>query len=166
MLVYDRFATTFGQVTVVKSDRGVCYIGLPGSALFQAKDWAARHFPGESWNRAPGQFEEERREVQAYSQGLGRQFTFPLDHRNSPFSLRVLAAVSRVPFGQTDTYQSIARQVGRSGAARAVGRAVATNPLPLIIPCHRIVGTNGSLTGYGGGLELKRALLQMESSQL
>ena len=166
MLVHDRFATTIGQVTVVKSDRGVCTIGLPGSTLSQAKDWAARHFPGESWTRAPGQFEEERQEIQAYSQGLGRQFTFPLDHRNTPFSLRVLEAVTRVPFGRTETYQSIARQVGRSGAARAVGRAVATNPLPLVIPCHRIVGSDGSLTGYGGGLELKRALLQMESSQL
>ena len=151
---------------MVKSDRGVCFIGLPGSTLSRAKDWGARHFPGETWTHAPGRFEGERREIQAYSQGLRREFSFALDHRNTHFALRVLEAVSRVPFGRTDTYQSIARQVGRSGAARAVGRAVATNPLPVVIPCHRVVGTDGSLTGYGGGLDLKRALLQMESSQL
>ena len=166
MLVYDRFDTTIGLVTVVKSNLGVCNIGLPGSTLTQAKEWAAWHFPGESWTQAPGQLEEERGEIQAYSQGLRREFSFALDHRNTPFSMRVLKAVSGVPFGQTDSYQGIAKRVGRSGAARAVGRAVARNPIPLVIPCHRVVGADGSLTGYGGGLELKRTLLQLEARQL
>ncbi len=86
-----------------------------------------------------------------------------LDHRNSAFALEALEAVRQVPYGSTATYGDIARRMGRRGASRAVGRAVAANPLPLAIPCHRIVGSDGSLTGYGGGLPMKKALLGMEA---
>ena len=164
MLANDRFASASGRITVVMSDKGVCYIGLPNESLTSVRRWAARHFSQASLTVSEAPFEEIRRELEQYAEGRRRTFSFRLDHHNTPFSLRVLEAVSAVPFGRTTTYRMIARQVGKPGAARAVGRAVATNPLPLVIPCHRVVGSGGTLTGYGGGLPLKQALLRMESA--
>ncbi|UCD38372.1 MAG: methylated-DNA--[protein]-cysteine S-methyltransferase [Fidelibacterota bacterium] len=166
MLAYDRFSTRIGQLTVVKSDRGVCYIGLPNATLDRVKAWVHKHIPGESLQPAAEPFTRERLELQEYAEGRRNTFSFPVDHRNTPFSLKVLAEVNRIPYGRTATYGNIAERVGHPRAARAVGRAVAANPLSLVIPCHRVVGTNGSLTGYGGGVDLKKQLLQMESGRV
>lgn len=163
MLTYDRFSTHIGQLTVVKNERGVCFIGLPSVTIDLVQAWANRHFPGESLRPGPAPFERERRELREYAEGRRTTFTFPLDHHNTPFSLQVLEEVGRVPYGKTASYGAIARRVGRPRSARAVGRAMATNPLPLVIPCHRIVGSGGSLTGFGGGLALKKELLRLES---
>ncbi len=162
MLTYDRFTTPIGQLIVAKSDRGVCYIGLPSASITQVEAWARRTFPGESLVPAPEPFNRERRELGEYAGGQRTHFTFPLDHHNTPFSLQVLEEVRRVSYGETATYGDIARRVGRPRAARAVGRSVGANPLALVIPCHRIVGSDGSLTGYGGGLALKKELLRLE----
>ncbi|MFN3763308.1 MAG: methylated-DNA--[protein]-cysteine S-methyltransferase, partial [Anaerolineae bacterium] len=89
-------------------------------------------------------------------------FDLPLDLRGTPFQRRVWEELRRVPYGQTVAYGELARRVGRPGAARAVGRAVGANPVPIIVPCHRVVGADGSLVGYGGGLEIKAALLRLE----
>ncbi len=163
MLTYDRFSTPIGQLTVVKSERGVCFIGLPSVTMSRMQRWAKRRFPGETLRSAPAPFERERRELREYAEGRRTTFTFPLDHHNTPFSLQVLEEVCRVLYGKTASYGDIARWVGRPRSARAVGRAVAANPLPLVIPCHRIIGSGGSLTGFGGGLALKKELLQLES---
>ncbi|UCH10649.1 MAG: methylated-DNA--[protein]-cysteine S-methyltransferase [Fidelibacterota bacterium] len=165
MLTYDRYRTPIGKLTIVKSDHGVCYIGLPSVGPEQVQAWAQRYFPGESLRMTPAPFEQERRELLEYVQGYRTEFTFPIDHRNTPFSQHVLKEVSQVPYGGTASYGEIAQRVGRPQAARAVGRAVATNPLALVIPCHRVVGTDGSLTGYGGGLRLKKHLLRMEAQR-
>ncbi len=163
MLTYDCFSTRIGRLTVVKSERGICFIGFPSVTMSRVETWVNRHFPGESLHPALKPFERERCEFREYASGSRTAFTFPLDHRNTPFSLQVLEEVRRVPYGETASYGDIARRAGRPRAARAVGRAVATNPLPLVIPCHRVVGSNGSLTGFGGGLVLKRELLRLES---
>ncbi|MEE9162763.1 MAG: methylated-DNA--[protein]-cysteine S-methyltransferase [Candidatus Neomarinimicrobiota bacterium] len=163
MLAYDRFDTAIGRIMLVKSAQGICYVGLPGSSISDAEAWAHRHFPGEGLVHDPKRLGPERRELQEYTQGRRHQFSFRTDHRNSPFAREALTAVSRIPFGQTDSYRNIARRISRPNASRAVGRAVATNPLPLVIPCHRVVGSDGSLTGYGGGLPLKQTLLKLEA---
>jgi len=163
MLTYDRFSTRIGQLTVVKSEQGVCFIGLPSATTARVEAWVNRHFPGESLRPAPAPFEQEQRELQEYVDGRRTTFTFPLDHHNTPFSIQVLEEVRRIPYGETASYGDIARRVGRPRAARAVGRAVATNPLALVIPCHRVIGSSGSLTGFGGGLALKKELLRLES---
>lgn len=163
MLLYDHCETPHGTLTLVKSDRGLCYLGLPNATHRQIAAWAGRRFRGERLKHVPGSCRREAQELQQYFTGDRTTFTLVLDHRNTPFAGQALAEVSRVPYGQTATYGDIAQRMGRPQAARAVGRAVATNPLAIVIPCHRIMGTGGQLTGYGGGLELKRALLDLES---
>ncbi|MCP4249193.1 MAG: MGMT family protein [bacterium] len=83
---------------------------------------------------------------------------------STPFTRSVYATVAAIPAGRIRTYGDIARQLGRPGAARAVGRAMATNPFPVVIPCHRVVGSNGSLTGFGGGIDMKAEMLRMEAA--
>ena len=101
-------------------------------------------------------------QLRAYFAGELREFELPLAPRGTEFQRRVWTAVSAVPYGETATYAEIAAAVGRPTACRAVGAANGRNPLPVIVPCHRIIGAAGALTGYGGGLDRKRSLLDLE----
>jgi methylated-DNA-[protein]-cysteine S-methyltransferase len=103
-------------------------------------------------------------QLSAYFGGELRDFDLPLAPRGTPFQLSVWDAVSAVPYGRTATYSEIAGAVGRPSACRAVGAANGRNPLPVIVPCHRIIGAAGGLTGYGGGLDRKRTLLDLEAA--
>jgi methylated-DNA-[protein]-cysteine S-methyltransferase len=103
-----------------------------------------------------------RRELDEYFAGTRRRFTVPVAPRGTPFQLRVWSALQAIPYGQTTSYGAIAAQVGSPTAVRAVGAANGANPIPIIIPCHRVIGANGSLTGFGGGLDRKRFLLDLE----
>ena len=113
----------------------------------------------------PAAADEARRQLDAYFEGDLQRFDLPLDRRlMSRFVRSVLDRTERVGFGQVATYGQIARDLGRPSAARAVGAALGTNPIPIVVPCHRIVGANGRLTGYAGGLERKEFLLRLEGS--
>jgi O-6-methylguanine DNA methyltransferase len=105
---------------------------------------------------------ELEEQLDAYFAGQLRQFTAPLDLRGTPFQRQVWDILRMIPWGETRSYGQIAAELGRPRAARAVGRAVGTNPISIVVPCHRIIGTDGALTGYGGGLEREIALLQLE----
>ncbi len=102
-------------------------------------------------------------QLRAYARGELTRFSLPIDPQGTPFQRTVWAALLNIPYGQTRTYGQIASAIGRPNAARAVGMACGSNPIGLVIPCHRVVGTDGSLTGYAGGLDLKARLLQHES---
>jgi methylated-DNA-[protein]-cysteine S-methyltransferase len=102
------------------------------------------------------------RQIQEYFEGSRQAFDLPLAPPGSDFQKRVWAELLRIPFGETITYMELARRVGHPGAARAVGRANATNPIALIVPCHRVIGSNGKLTGYAYGIEIKEKLLAWE----
>jgi methylated-DNA-[protein]-cysteine S-methyltransferase len=115
---------------------------------------------------SPARLDEVRRELDEYFEGKRREFDLPLDLRVAPFYADVLRELALVPYGRTDTYGSLAAKVGRPRAARAVGTVMNRNPIPIVLPCHRIVGANGSLTGYAGGLDVKRALLALEGATL
>ncbi|MFC1481920.1 methylated-DNA--[protein]-cysteine S-methyltransferase [Candidatus Neomarinimicrobiota bacterium] len=163
MILYiNRFQTGYGDMILMKSPAGLCFVGLPGASLEEAKLWGKKHFKSPEFIDSPDNLRTEREQLQEYLAGRRRDFDLTLDIRHAPFSKKVLRAVAEVNYGQTATYGGIARQVGSPRASRAVGRANATNPLPIVIGCHRILGSDGSLTGYGGGIELKKALLRLE----
>ncbi len=107
-----------------------------------------------------------RAQLEEYFRGERDAFDLPLAPAGTEFQRRVWDELARIPFGETVDYGSLAVRVGRPGAARAVGRANATNPIPIIVPCHRVIGANGSLTGYAGGMEAKRTLLDLERGAL
>lgn len=105
---------------------------------------------------------EARAQLAAYFAGERRTFDLPLAPEGTPFQQRVWAELQRIPFGETISYGTLARRVGDANASRAVGLANGRNPIAIVIPCHRVIGANGALTGFGGGVEVKRALLRHE----
>ena len=161
-LQINRFQTQFGELILMKSPNGLCFVGLPGTSLEEAQRWGKKHFFKPEFIENPAALRAERQQIQEYLAGRRKEFDLTLDIHHAPFSTKVLQAVAAVQYGQTATYGSIARAVESPRASRAVGRANATNPLPIVIGCHRIIGSDGSLTGYGGGIELKKTLLRME----
>ncbi len=105
------------------------------------------------------------KQLSEFFAGKRRDFDLPLAPQGTDFQKRVWAELVRIPYGKTISYAELARRVGRDGAARAVGRANATNPIAIVVPCHRVIGANGSLTGYAYGTEMKRGLLDFERGQ-
>ena len=105
---------------------------------------------------------QAQRELEEYFAGRRRRFSVPLCMRGTPFQMSVWQELTRIPCGETASYGEIARKIGKPNACRAVGMANNRNPLPIFIPCHRVVGTDGKLTGYAGGLEIKKFLLELE----
>jgi len=115
-------------------------------------------------NRAP--FTEVIRQLQAYFRGQLKEFDVPLAMEGTDFQLRVWNTLRKIPYGETISYAQLAERIGNPQAVRAVGLANGSNPIPIIVPCHRVIGSDGSLTGFGGGLSTKKKLLDLESKQL
>jgi methylated-DNA-[protein]-cysteine S-methyltransferase len=152
-----------GALLLAVTPRGVLHIGFPNAD----HDMTLREISAVVSPRIVGAAhaaDEVRRELDEYFSGKRTSFSLRLDRRlMTPFAREVLAATAAVPFGATTTYGDIASRIHRPGAARAVGAALGSNPIPIVVPCHRVVGASGALTGYGGGLERKVYLLQLES---
>jgi methylated-DNA-[protein]-cysteine S-methyltransferase len=115
-----------------------------------------------AWESRPAAFRDGVAQLHSYFAGTLRRFELALAPVGTPFQLRVWRALLEIPYGETTSYGALARTLGAPGAARAVGLANGRNPLPIVIPCHRVIGGDGSLTGYGGGLRIKRFLLDLE----
>jgi methylated-DNA-[protein]-cysteine S-methyltransferase len=115
------------------------------------------------WTRDDECFEDAREQFEQYFRGERREFDLPLKLQGNPFELSVWEALREIPYGETVSYGHIARGIGHPDAPRAVGAANGRNPVAIIVPCHRVIGANGSLTGYGGGLDRKRFLLDLEA---
>ncbi len=120
--------------------------------------------PPGTWLQQTAAFRPASTQLREYFAGARRHFELALAPRGTPFQLAVWQALRAIPYGQTVSYGEIARRLGRPEAARAVGLANGANPLPILVPCHRVIGADGSLTGFGGGLPIKRALLQLEGA--
>lgn len=144
------------------SEAGLVALGLSPSARPKLECWLARFYDGAKVYPAETGHQLYRRQLEEYFDGRRRVFEFPIDLRGSAFQKDVWSAVADIPFGRTASYGQIARLIGRPQASRAVGAANGQNPIPIVVPCHRVIGSNGSLTGYGGGLPLKRQLLTLE----
>jgi methylated-DNA-[protein]-cysteine S-methyltransferase len=118
------------------------------------------------WKQNRGAFAEVIRQLQAYFRGELKEFDVPLAMEGTEFQLRVWNELRAIPYGETISYTQLAGRIGNSKAVRAVGLANGSNPIPIIVPCHRVIGSDGSLTGFGGGLPTKKMLLELESRQL
>jgi methylated-DNA-[protein]-cysteine S-methyltransferase len=157
---FDLVDSPVGPLYVAATDRGVCRISFSAE---HGEESVVRDF-GARLLRAP--LDPVRRELDEYFEGTRREFDLALDLRVAPFYADVLRELAGVPYGITTTYGTLAKQVGRPNAARAVGTVMNRNPIPIVLPCHRVVGANGALTGYAGGLDVKRHLLRLEGSTL
>ena len=158
---YTVFDTEFGWMAIVASEYGLCRLTLPQPAVDKALVLISDFLPKAAADTTA--FRELGFRLTRYFEGEKIDFSDDLDLRGSTdFQRDVWEANCSIPYGETRTYGWIAETLGRPGSVRAVGQALARNPLPIIIPCHRVVGSSGSLGGYSGGLELKKRLLELE----
>ncbi len=159
---FDVADTQIGPLLLAVTERGLCRISFDPEPDRETET-LARTF-GVRVLRAPRELDPVRRELDEYFEGRRRDFDLPLDLRGREgFSRDILERLSKVPYGEVTTYKSLAVEAGNPRAARAVGTIMNRNPIPIVLPCHRVVGSNGSLVGYGGGLERKRLLLDLEA---
>jgi O-6-methylguanine DNA methyltransferase len=151
-----------GKVFVASTDRGVCmvdYLKPEKTFLKELKE----QFPGEII-RDDRRNKEVLSQLKKYAMGELKHFQCRLDLKGTPFQKKVWSALTKIPYGQTRSYQDIARAIGHPKAFRAVGSANGSNPVPLIVPCHRVIESNGGLGGFGHGLKVKKQLLDFENS--
>ena len=158
ILQYSRMESPAGPLLLAVSDRGLVVLAfdreqfpprLPGGTKMQWKESAA----------ATSRYV---RELEEYFRGERREFTFPLDLRGTPFQVSCWRALLEIPYGETRTYADVARAVGCPQGFRAVGLANNRNPIAIVVPCHRVIASDGTLCGYGGGLDVKKRLLELE----
>lgn len=153
-LYSDHYDCPLGRLWLVADDVGLTYLELPHT----------KHpfKPDREPVPTPGRLAEVVRQLDAYFAGKRQDFDLPLSPRGTEFQLEVWQGLRNIPYAHTASYGELARRIGRPRAVRAVGAANGANPLSIIVPCHRVIGSDGSLTGYGGGLEAKQWLLAHE----
>jgi methylated-DNA-[protein]-cysteine S-methyltransferase len=153
-----------GTCTILATERGICWLGTPGTPLDMGLSWLQRKmtFASVVEDVSIEPLRQAVDQLERYFAGEHIQFTCPLDLHGTPFQLKVWNALTRIPYGETRSYMEIAQEIEHPNAVRAVGAANGANPIAIIIPCHRVIGSNGSLTGYGGGLPTKAWLLALE----
>ena len=151
---YRYIKSPIGLLLLAGDDEGLKFVGFPeGKGQVQ---------PQPEWKKDDRAFKDVKKQLDEYFAGKRKTFDLKLAPSGTAFQREVLTALQQIPYGETRSYQDIASGVGRPRAVRAVGAANGRNPLPIIIPCHRVIGANGSLTGFGGGLPVKQFLLDLE----
>ncbi len=153
-MYYSFLKTPIGDLLLAGDEQGLSLVGFPEGSM--------RREPEADWIYSDDLFTAAREQLTAYFDGTLQEFDLQLSPNGTAFQLEVLAELQRIPYGTTTSYGDIAKRIGRPKAVRAVGAANGRNPLPIIIPCHRVVGSTGALTGFGGGLPTKKALLRLE----
>jgi len=154
-LHFQDMSTPVGRLRLIASDSA-----LVGIWFEQGRD-AARH-PGGLTEKSSPVLELARTQLQEYFATRRQEFDLPLDPRGTEFQRRVWQQLLKIPYGETTSYGALAGELGDAKASRAVGLANGSNPIPIVIPCHRVIGADGSLTGFGGGLAVKQQLLELE----
>lgn len=150
-----RYAAPVGVLHLAATDRGLRFL--------QFRDFDAMH-EKTNWIESKSSLEPYLEQLRAYFDGQLRDFSFPLDLVGTDFQKKCWRALCRIPYGQTRTYADLAREVGSPKSFRAVGQANHRNPVAIVVPCHRVIGADGTLTGYGGGLHIKEMLLRLEGA--
>ena len=158
--------TTIGLCCLATTERGLAYLQLPRESGRGFRGWLRVRAPESKTLEAFAPNRIAIGQLLEYLEGKRTKFDLPLDLRGTPFQIAVWSALLEIPYGETRSYQQMANAVGRPRAARAVGAANGANPVGIVVPCHRVIAADGSLHGYGGGLDLKARLLSMEGRGL
>lgn len=153
-MYYCYLETPIGDLLLAGDNAGLALIGFPEGAM--------RRDPEEDWIFNEKPFAKARAQLSDYFAGKRKTFELDLKPTGTAFQLQVLEELQKIPYGETCSYRDIAERIGRPKAVRAVGAANGRNPIPIVIPCHRVIGASGDLTGFGGGLPTKEALLRLE----
>ena len=161
-VVVGTAATPMGAFGAVFTARGLACLSFTGDSLKGCEVWVRRWMPEARVARAHPALDRLSAQLSAYLAGTLQEFTVPVDLRGTEFQMEVWRALQEIPYGDVRSYAEIAESIGRPKAVRAVGMANHDNPVPIVVPCHRVIGSNRTLTGYGGGLDLKEKLLQLE----
>ncbi|MBT8089708.1 MAG: methylated-DNA--[protein]-cysteine S-methyltransferase [Gammaproteobacteria bacterium] len=154
-MYYCYLDTPIGELLLAGEDGALAMIGFPKGSM--------RRDPDPDWIYNERPLAKARQQLEEYFAGARKEFDLPLKIRGTEFQVSVLDALQEIPYGTTASYGEIAKRIGRPRAVRAVGAANGRNPIPIVVPCHRVIGSSGDLTGFGGGLDTKAALLRLEA---
>lgn len=154
-MYYCYLDTPIGELLLAGDDDALCLVSFPEGSM--------RRDPEPDWIYNEKPFAAARHQLTEYFAGERKKFDLPLKLSGTEFQMSVLHALQQIPYGETTSYSDIAERIGRPRAVRAVGAANGRNPVPIIVPCHRVIGSHGDLTGFGGGLDTKEALLRLEA---
>jgi O-6-methylguanine DNA methyltransferase len=158
------FDSRIGRIYVASTEKGVCKISVPKESRKDFFDWLKKHFDLEAVSESRAKNKEVIDQLNRYFSGKLAKFNCPIDLLGTPFQIRVWKELTRIPYGNTISYKHLAKRVVAPKAFQAVGRANGANPLPIIIPCHRVLGSNGALVGYSCGIKTKEFLLRLEGA--
>ncbi len=162
VLYVDKFTYEQGDMYIVASDEGIVYIGTPNMPFDEVEVWARKPFKGYCFEENKEKLWPYIEQLTAYFKRELTEFDVPIHVKGTPFQLAVWDALRELPYGTTVSYADIAQRIGNPKAVRAVGGAIGANPILAIIPCHRVIGKNGQLTGFRSGLAMKEFLLELE----
>jgi methylated-DNA-[protein]-cysteine S-methyltransferase len=153
-MYYCYLETAIGDLLLAGDEEALCLVGFPEGSM--------RREPQDDWIYSEKPFADARAQLTSYFDGDRKSFDLNLNPGGTEFQLEVLEELQKIPYGTTVSYGDIAERIGRPKAVRAVGAANGRNPIPIIIPCHRVIGSSGDMTGFGGGIPTKKALLRLE----
>jgi methylated-DNA-[protein]-cysteine S-methyltransferase len=153
-MYYCYLETPIGDLLLAGDEEALCLVGFPEGSM--------RREPEPDWIYSEKPFGDAREQLSAYFVGERKSFDLKLKPGGTEFQMQVLEELQKIPYGTTTSYGDIAKRIGRPKAVRAVGAANGRNPIPIIIPCHRVIGSTGDMTGFGGGIPTKEALLRLE----
>jgi len=165
-LIFERIDTPLGELLIAATEAGICRISFPAGLSGHWFPWFDHHFGAVPRLGNHSLLDLLKSQLEEYWPGIRRSFDLPLDLRGPEFHLRVWRRLQEIPYGTVVTYGEMARELGIPYGPRAIGNANANNPIPIVIPCHRVVGSGGRLVGFAGGLELKERLLEIEGARI
>jgi O-6-methylguanine DNA methyltransferase len=165
-VIFEEHDTRFGPILIAASDAGLCRVTVPGESLGDLISWLERRLPAADITPADGALASEGRAIAAFLEDGEPLPQLPMHLLGTPFQCAVWRAVLEIPYGETRSYADIARSIGHPLAPRAVGAANAANPLPFVVPCHRVIGADGAIKGFPGGVVTRAMLLELEGRRV
>lgn len=158
------FDSKIGHIYIASTEKGICRMSIPKETKKDFFEWLNTNFELDAVVENKSRNKEYIDQINRYLNGKLVEFTFPIDLIGTPFQIRVWRELIKIPYGTTITYRQLARRVGVPKGFQAVGRANSANPIPIVVPCHRVIGSDGSLIGYAAGVKTKEFLLRLEGA--